>query len=351
MTGTESALPHGHPDQSSQPDLPGALVISLDFELHWGFCDRRDLDEGLKEELLNARRAVERLLELFSERGIHATWAAVGFLMLEGRDQLETIAPRPDQRPRYHDASLDPYRVAVGGNESVDPWHFAPSLVKKICAAPGQELATHTFSHYYCLEPGQDEAAFAADTKAAAGAARLHGQQPRTVIFPRNQHNPAYGGILRDCGIEAYRGNPEHPLYRSAASRTDRLPWRRAGRLLDSYLNLSGHHLQPWEDLRPAELPMNVRASRFFRPWSRRLQVMETLKIARIRRGIRAAAGSGSIFHLWWHPHNFASNMEKNMANLRLIFDEYKNCRIRYGMRSLNIGEIVDMVKSPESAG
>jgi len=331
--------------------LPGAFVISLDFELHWGFFDRRELDEGLESEMRNARLAAESMLELFREREIHASWAAVGFLMLENREQLDRIAPANNQRPRYNDQGLDPYRVQVGPDERSDPAHFAASLVKKIIAAPGQELASHTFSHYYCLEPGQDEAAFAADMRAAGAAAALHGQAPRSIVFPRNQHNPEYGRILLEHGIGAYRGNPDHPWYRASENRIDRSLRRRAGRLLDSYINLSGKSLQSWNDLRNQDFPLNIRASRFLRPWSSKLAPLEPLKILRIRRSIRTAAETGSIFHLWWHPHNFASHMNENLAGLGLIFDEFDNCRERYGMCSLNMGEIADTVKGPAAEG
>lgn len=329
--------------ESKMERLPGAFVISLDFELHWGFCDHRPLDDALKAELLNARRAAERILALFAERKIHASWATVGFLMLQNREQMDRTAPQ-DRRPVYSNGRLDSYRVSIGENEAEDPYHYATSLVKKIIAAPGQEPASHTFSHYYCLEPGQNSDSFRADTKAAAEAAGLHGIQPRSIVFPRNQHNPAYSEILREHGIAAYRGNPEHRLYRAAEHMRDQALCRRAGRLLDTYVNLSGDNLQSWEELDRGKTPLNIRASRFLRPWSAKLAILEPLKIRRIRRGIRKAAETGSIFHLWWHPHNFAANTEKNLANLSLILDEFENCRERYGMRTLNIGEIVDMV-------
>jgi hypothetical protein len=67
-------------------------------------------------------------------------------------------------RPRYRDSRLDPYDGAVGEGEADDPLHFAPSLIGRIRATRRQEISTHTFSHYYCLEPGQDRQAFRADS-------------------------------------------------------------------------------------------------------------------------------------------------------------------------------------------
>ena len=43
--------------------------------------------------LHGAREALGRLLELFEERGIHATWATVGKLFAHGREDLDRHSP------------------------------------------------------------------------------------------------------------------------------------------------------------------------------------------------------------------------------------------------------------------
>ena len=62
------------------PDRPGALVISLDFELHWGVRDHVGRDDALYRRLDQARRAVDDMVSVFTQRRIRATWATVGFL-------------------------------------------------------------------------------------------------------------------------------------------------------------------------------------------------------------------------------------------------------------------------------
>ena len=66
------------PNQNTPPF--GALVISLDFELHWGVRDKRPVDGPYRENLLGAREAIPQMLDLFEEFGVAATWATVGFL-------------------------------------------------------------------------------------------------------------------------------------------------------------------------------------------------------------------------------------------------------------------------------
>ena len=66
--------------------MGGTLIVSLDFELFWGMLDVCPL-EKYQENVLGVRRAIPRLLRLFREHDIHATWAAVGFLFAHNRQE------------------------------------------------------------------------------------------------------------------------------------------------------------------------------------------------------------------------------------------------------------------------
>src|SRR5262245_60896896 len=124
----------------------GALVISLDFELNWGVRDAR---KNYEANLLGAREVIPPLLELFKLYGIHATWATVGLLFSRTREEMVA----PDARPQYEDRRLCAYSAIpeIGTDEQGDPLHFGSSLIEKIRGFPHQEIASHTFSHYYCL--------------------------------------------------------------------------------------------------------------------------------------------------------------------------------------------------------
>src|SRR5579862_802407 len=63
----------------------GAFVLSLDFELHWGVRDHEPLNGPYRPNLLGAREAIPRLLEMFKRYEISGTWAIVGFLFAESR--------------------------------------------------------------------------------------------------------------------------------------------------------------------------------------------------------------------------------------------------------------------------
>lgn len=309
-------------------------MVSLDFELHWGIRDHTSVPSA-RDRLLGAREAIPQLLSLFAERGIHATWATVGMLM--ARDKRELLELLPERRPRYADSTLSPYTALaeVGESEADDPFHYAPSLVERIVATPGQELATHTFSHFYCLERGQDELDFVADLAAARRAAARFGVEPRSIVFPRNQVNPAYLPALRDAGIRSYRNSPPAWFYAPVAGSGENLG-SRAARLVDTYLPLA-------RATAPRPTPVNgptpVRAGAFLRPYTPRLRAAEPLRLARLGRAMEDAARSGGVFHLWWHPHNFGRHTAENLSFLTRVLDRFRALRQQWGMESATMLE------------
>lgn len=125
--------------------MSGQFVISLDFELLWGVRDHSD-KQTYGQNVLGARIAVPRMLDLFVRNNIRATWATVGFLFCETKDEL--IAALPEERPAYANKRLSNYAYLdeVGKDERSDPYYFAASLIGAIRQAPGQEIGTHTMS-------------------------------------------------------------------------------------------------------------------------------------------------------------------------------------------------------------
>jgi peptidoglycan/xylan/chitin deacetylase (PgdA/CDA1 family) len=323
----------------------GAFVISLDFELHWGVRASRSL-ESYRENLLGSRQVIPRLLQLFTEFGIHATWATVGFLFCA--DRAELLRNLPDWRPNYRDPRLCPYRELdhIGNSEADDPFHYAPSLIRAIAGTPNQEIGTHTFSHFYCLEAGSDMEAFEEDLAAAMRVAEPYGVRPRSIIFPRNQYSPEHMAACARRGIVAYRGNPNGWFYKPR-TRSGETWCVRGLRLADAYVPMSGDNTWRSNGGRSAG-PVNVPASRFLRPCRVGLEPLERLRLRRILGGMASAARGGSVYHLWWHPHNFGVHIEKNLEFLRQILLGYARLRDRYGFASLNMGEVADNLRGAD---
>jgi peptidoglycan/xylan/chitin deacetylase (PgdA/CDA1 family) len=333
------SLPVDKPVSRPDGEPTGSFVISLDCELFWGVRDKRRLQD-YRENLLGDRQVVPRLLDLFDEFGIHATWAFVGFLFYSDRSSL--VSNLPDRVPKYTNARFSPYAelAELGEDETLDPFHFGGSLIDEVLRHPGQEIASHTFSHFYCLEQGQTLEDFQADLEATCRAARRHGIELRSLVFPRNQVNPDYLEACYDLGICAYRGNTSSWLYRAMTEEEESVP-RRALRYADAFVNISGKRIVRAET-NGARVPVDVPASRFLYPqypWSARLDGM---RIRRIANEMRAAAQNGCCYHLWWHPHNFGVNQEANLRILRRILEQYLALHDEYGFEALSMCEVAD---------
>ncbi|MGM9660434.1 MAG: polysaccharide deacetylase family protein [Faecousia sp.] len=319
--------------------MPGTLIVSLDFELFWGMLDCCAL-EDYQDNVLGGRKAIPKLLELFQKYGIHATWAAVGFLFAENYDELRRYFPA--EKPGYWNDKLDPYREfsQIGENEQEAPCFFAPSLLKQIAATPGQEIGSHTFCHYYCREKGQTVEQFAADIAAAKTIAADHGYDLTSVILPRNQCEPEYTRVLQQAGFTAYRDEENDWIHEKIKCRL----LMKVLRTLDMYLPLTGQG-----GYRPKnEMGIwNLTGSRMYRPIKPHLP-LEGLKLRRIKAQMRHAAKHGLTFHLWWHPHNVGVYTEEHMKQLEEIFSYYDELKKTYGMRSLNMREAAEELSKRE---
>ncbi len=311
--------------------MAGTLIVSLDFELLWGMIDHAT-EESYSPNVLGGRKAVPRLLELFAKHGIHATWATVGFLFAENEAQLRSFFPA--EKPCYENPVLSAYHHlgTMGTDEENAPCFYAPSLIRQVAAEPGQEIASHTFSHYYCREPGQTPEQFRADMQAAKAIAAHCGYDVKTVVLPRNQCEPAYTKILAQLGFAAYRDEENDWIHEKVKFR----PLLRLLRLLDVYLPLTG---QGGYRPKTENGIVNLVGSRMYKPILPRLRFLEGLKIRRIKKQMLHAAQRGLVFHLWWHPHNIGLHTDAHLKQLEELFSYYEELKTKYGMVSLNMQE------------
>ena len=84
---------------------------------------------------------------------------------------------------------------------------------------------------------------------------------------------------------------------------------------------------------------MDVRSSRFLRPWSAGLAALEPLRLNRVLAAMRRAAARAEVFHLWFHPHNFGVNQDRNFAVMERIAAEAGRLRDHHGWPSLTMAE------------
>ena len=315
----------------------GTFTISLDFELFWGVQANRELEE-YQENLLGVYQAIPKILSLFKKYNIHATWATVGFLFHKDIDEIKKNTPKI--LPEYINQQVDPYcylnALHSPYSKEFSKMHCASELISIIASEANQELATHTYSHFFTYESLKNPEAFSADIREAIEVALEKGYTLKSLVFPRNQVDVASLKNLELLEISAYRGNPNHWAYCDGDKPSKSL-FLRLYRLFDTYVNISGHH---------TTIPIltkgvtELKASMMLRPYFSKLAYLEPLKINRIKKAMKHAAVDGQNFHLWWHPHNFGKNQEKNLKNLEEILLYFQELQQAYNMLSLTMDEV-----------
>ena len=315
----------------------GIFTISLDFELHWGVSETKTVEQ-YHENLTGTRKAIEGMLQLFRQYKIHVTWATVGMLFCKDKNELLAYCEEIN-KPIYANTKLSNFVLAekVGNNYTDDPFHFGNDIIPQIKNVPFQEIATHTFSHYYCLERGQTIENFKSDLSAAVRIAEENNAHLTSIVFPRNQYSDEMLAACVGAGIKAYRGTEKHWMYQPL-SREKESKARRLFRLIDTYFNISGDNTH--EIIYSNQLT-NIPASRFLRPYSKKLNSLEKLRLRRIQKEMTLAAKNKKLYHLWWHPHNFGANTQKNLIFLEKILQHFAFLQNKYSMQSLNMEEII----------
>tara|TARA_B100001057_G_scaffold335675_1_gene336402 strand:- start:2700 stop:3617 length:918 start_codon:yes stop_codon:yes gene_type:complete len=297
------------------------FVISLDFELHWGVFDA--YGDKYNRNILGARKAIPKILELFKKYEIEATWATVGKLFNENRDEYNKY--QPSLKPSYKDKSLNSYFCEIGEDEASDPLHYAPTLIRLISKYPGQEIACHTYSHYYCKAEGQSVEEFDQDVKLAIRIAKeKFNFNLKSFVFPKNEVNKEHIKVLKNNSIEIFRDSYPNKFSFNLLERLYRL--------FNTYFALSKFSKNFVQEKNGVKA---IYGDRFLRPYSK--SFMNKLMLRRIKNEMLEAARFNSIYHIWWHPHNFGQNLNQNLNNLEQILIHYTQLRNKYNMSSTSM--------------
>lgn len=317
----------------------GTLAISLDFEMYWGMADITEVDE-MTPVMQNVHTVVPRLLELFKKYEIHATWATVGALMAENdEDFLDNLYSGITEQTTV---MLEKVGVlAKNAGKCPRDILFAPDLVAMVANADGQEIATHTYSHYYCSEADSTPEAFASEIKSALEMAEKKGLDINSAVFPRNQVADEYLEAMDGVKPLAFRGNESGWIaaIKSKSLKLWTLVW-----YIDNYIPLQKRCSYKIGEIFDRGR-LNIRNSRFFKPFRPKFRFAERLKLRRYKREMLKAAKKGEIYHMYWHPHNFAVDTEINFAQMDELLSYYSELREKYGMKSMNMNEVAEQYR------
>ena len=319
--------------------MNGHLVISLDYELLWGLAGWDD--EHLKayeRNVDNANDALLQIVKMLEEYGMKLTVAYVG--TMNNSSVAEVMDEKNGFNAEYNSSIFSAFNSSVPYAKKANKPSllFAKDIIGQLKDQSHVELASHTYSHYYCLEDGQTKEMFEKDVELACLNAEKIGLKLRSIILPRNQIQHDYMVVCKDRGITHYRGTLNNWLYKTEKTKS-RFSMKGALRFLDTYINISGSNTYSMSEYKDDVL-VNVPGSRFLRPFSAKLSFFERLKIKRIKSSMTYAAKHGLVYHLWWHPHNFGANTTENMDNLKSLCEHYLFLKNKYWFNSSTMSEI-----------
>jgi len=276
----------------------GAFVVSLDFELAWGTRGRPSADK-VDRYLSGTRQAIDRMLELFQQYEVSATWVMVGGLLLGGSKRHPLLTDT-----RYED-------IPIGDCRSQPNW-YAEDIVEKICnCGVAQEIGCHTLTHMYVNETDESRQQFDWELGEFVKLFQQRGlPTPKSFIFPK--HYMHHFDLIAKHGFKCYRG-PESGWFERLPS----APLRGAMRLVNSRLRRA-----PVVGL-PSPSPeglVEIPSSHFYAPFqSVGKYVSLNDRVAQAKAGLNAAAKQKKIYHLWTHPFNMGADTKQLLDSLEAI--------------------------------
>lgn len=313
----------------------GTFIISLDFELFWGIFDKTDISKK-NNYFDNTLAVIPDILKLFESYNIQATWASVGFLFFN--DMADLQKHLPDRIPHYTNKKLSAFHyINTRYDNKYEKYHFAPDIIRQIIQTKGQEIGSHTLSHYYCLAEGQNIEDFEADLKQHVAVAKRFGIKLKSLVFPRNQYNQAYEAVLLKYGVQYIRTNPDVWFWDTTKKES---LLTKIFRTADAYLPLHTNFLTLKYNSDQKNEIIKIPASRFFRPLSP-YKILNKIRLKRIKNEMYRAAKQGKIYHLWWHPHNFGQNLEEALRELTELLEHYQYLHKKYGFQSRKMSNLL----------
>jgi len=295
----------------------GTFIFSLDCEGYWGMADMlaNGATPGWRSALLAQTYA--RLLDLFERFEVPATWAFVA-AFVHTPEEMQSCTYLTKERITYRGQDWAAAFKTSWAAGDTDGW-LCPEALELVRRSGAHEIAAHGFSHLPLDETDTTAASAGRELDLLAAFWEAHGLGPDTFVFPRNQP-----GHLEQLGERYAAYRPPHRL------EVRRDAGARLLRLLDEvnpFVNPVGHS-SPTR--RPAALPSAMLLNH--RAGGRRL-VPPAITLMRARRLLQRAIETGSVVHLYSHPHNFLTGHRQ----LELLAEVLKMVQARVRSEELEV--------------
>lgn len=252
----------------------GVFCISIDLELLWGRRNRKEMDSfiPLIKNNNGLSGVVTSLLFLFDKYSIPATWAIVGKIFTKSSEQ-------------------DSYLWS--GTNLID-------LIRK---NPSQEIACHSYTHPEFDQVPESQAE--EELKKCVEVAGKNKIKLSSFVYPRNKIK--YLHLLKKYGFNCYRGdainyfefsNPFRDVFKIISMLI--IPKTATVSCENGLINIPG-----------TMYFFSTRGLRKYAPCG--------IKYWKAKKSIDQAISKKRLFHLWFHPVDFAKDKEKQLKELRKI--------------------------------
>ena len=297
------------------------IIISLDFEIKWGFYNLKKYSKSYDKNLYESKNICLLMLEEFKKRKLRATWATVGALGLKNWDEFFSLYK---EGPKYENRKLIINNKFAKDNDK--ELFFAPEIINEIIKNQGQDLGSHSFSHLYCHEKGLTSIDFINELKIVEGIWKeKFNTLPVSFVFPQNQIN--FTQHLNKSSIKIWRSN-QRIWYDQKLSKSLK-PIARLASLLNDTNIFSMRDFSSEINNSKASIFIRFNLPEYF--WKMHLSL--------IKKFLKRLKNNDEI-HLWWHPHNLGFN--KNVAHNRLIefLDILTHSLEKYNLVSYNMRDL-----------
>ena len=307
----------------------GYFVFSLDTELAWGYYDRfreNMFSEGGKKE----RAAIHRLLEIFDEYNITATWAIVGHLFYR---KCETCGICPILEWKNKHRSFG--EIYETDNQL---WYGMDIINLLQTKGARHEIAFHGYTHKIFSEDMMTVQEAKIEIQEWQKVASRKNIIPYSIVFPRNRIG--HLKTFKDAGYICYRGDELHP-------KDYKIPLLgKALNLIDLFLQIRVP--QVYEPIMDPEGLVNLPSSRWLFGMNRKFEAvfdafnLHLLRIRKLVRAVRMAAREGKTIHIWAHPEEFKT--EKDFDKLRFLLSVVSNEIKKGAIQSIGMAELAKIV-------
>jgi peptidoglycan/xylan/chitin deacetylase (PgdA/CDA1 family) len=302
----------------------GYFLFSLDTELAWGYFDRfrsqMFSNDGRRE-----RFYIERLLDVFDEFNITATWAIVGFLFHEQHGNNLYPNDWKGKYPLFENLYHNKHALLYG----------ADVIETLLSRGNRHEIAFHGYVHRILEEGKTSEEQAKAEIQTWLRAAQRKNIVPQTVIFPRNKIG--HLKLFKEHGFICYRG--EEPTPRIYSRPFLGKPFRRFYYYLATFSALPLYEPEI-DQTGLINLPSSRWLFGFNRKWDHALDRLNlhTLRLRKIAQGIARAALEKKIIHIWAHSHEFQT--AKDIEKLRYLLCHVAKYIQAGSMKSVSMAEL-----------